>query len=36
MAFESPVDCNNTQTGQSDRSVVFVFESPVDCNNTQS
>ena len=34
--FESPVDCNNTQTYPKYDTEEEEFESPVDCNNTQT
>ena len=36
LRFESPVDCNNTQTYLRCCHPVQWFESPVDCNNTQT
>ena len=36
LRFESPVDCNNTQTDIERRLTKHEFESPVDCNNTQT
>ena len=34
--FESPVDCNSSQTPVHDPAGVHLFESPVDCNSSQT
>ena len=34
--FESPVDCNSSQTTKTVTAGDTVFESPVDCNSSQT
>ena len=36
MEFESPVDCNSSQTRCIQIAPLVLFESPVDCNSSQT